>query len=146
MLKSILTPKEKGERLKNRRKELNLTLQQIADMVGVTRQTISKWEHGKTNNIPRNLIELYAIALKVEPIFILGLEENINKKDKQETLIPEDLDTSILSVQQKADLEAILSMNLGLFMKEGLEITEYDKKQIRYSLTKLYLEKIKEMK
>ena len=37
-----------SDKLKTRRKELGLTQQQVADKVFVTRQTISKWELGKS--------------------------------------------------------------------------------------------------
>ena len=37
-----------SNQLKAKRKELNLTQQQVADKVFVTRQTISKWELGKS--------------------------------------------------------------------------------------------------
>lgn len=37
-----------SNKLKLKRKELNLTQQQVADKVFVTRQTISKWELGKS--------------------------------------------------------------------------------------------------
>ncbi|MBP1045368.1 helix-turn-helix transcriptional regulator [Enterococcus sp. BWM-S5] len=37
-----------GKKLKNKRNELGLTQQEVADKVFVTRQTISKWELGKS--------------------------------------------------------------------------------------------------
>ena len=39
-----------SNKLKLKRKELNLTQQQVADKVFVTRQTISKWELGKSQS------------------------------------------------------------------------------------------------
>lgn len=38
-----------GSKIKSRRIELNLTQQEVADKVFVTRQTISKWELGKSS-------------------------------------------------------------------------------------------------
>lgn len=137
--------KKIGNFLKNKRTELGYTLEEVANKLNVSKQAISLWELGNVKRMKRENIENLSKLYNISPLKILGYEDN-EIEEKQETLIPEDLDTSILSVQQKADLEAILSMNLGLFMKDGLEVTEYDKKQIRYSLTKLYLEKIKEMK
>ena len=51
---------------KRRRAELGLTLAQVGDLVGVSRQVIHKWEIGAVE--PRNAASLrrYAAALQVE--------------------------------------------------------------------------------
>lgn len=36
-----------GERIKERREEKNLTLEQVGEYVGVTKSTVRKWESGK---------------------------------------------------------------------------------------------------
>ena len=45
-----------SNKIKSRRKELGLTQQQVAERVFVTRQTISKWELGKSQpDLIRNM-------------------------------------------------------------------------------------------
>ncbi len=47
-----------GEHIANLRKEQNLSQEQLAEMVGVTRQTMSNWELGVTAPNPEQLIFL----------------------------------------------------------------------------------------
>lgn len=69
------------EDLKNRRIELGLTLEEVANIVGVGKSTVRKWETGFIANMKRDKIELYAKALKTTPIFIMGIEED--KKEER---------------------------------------------------------------
>ena len=61
--------------LKNRRLELELTMKQVADMVGVSEGTISRWESGDIANMRRDKIVALARALQVHPGVIMGWEE-----------------------------------------------------------------------
>lgn len=58
--------------IKDRRKELDLTLEEVADRVGVSRSTILRWETGFTTNLGRDKIALLAAALRVSPEYLLG--------------------------------------------------------------------------
>lgn len=60
--------------LYSRRKELDLTLKQVADMVGVSEGTVSRWESGEIANMRRDKIMDYAKALKISPAVIMGWE------------------------------------------------------------------------
>lgn len=53
-----------GYKIKSRRIELNLTQQEVANKVFVTRQTISKWELGKSSPDPVSL-KLLKSALEI---------------------------------------------------------------------------------
>ncbi|WP_145232647.1 LexA family protein [Staphylococcus arlettae] len=61
--------------IKSRRKELNLTLEQVGDLVGVGKSTVRKWETGDIENMKRDKIVKLAKALKVSPSYIMGIEE-----------------------------------------------------------------------
>ncbi len=65
-----------SERIKKRRQELGMTLEEVAKIVGITRQTIQRYESGVISNIPSDKIELLAIALQTTPAFIMGWESN----------------------------------------------------------------------
>ena len=62
--------------LRNRRQEIGLTLEQVADRVGVTKSTVQKWESGEIANMKRDKIILLSKALKVSPIWIMNLGED----------------------------------------------------------------------
>ena len=68
-----------NKRLEIRRKELNLTLEQVGNLVGVSKSTVLKWETGFIENMKRDKIQLLANALRVSPLWIMGLEEEDSK-------------------------------------------------------------------
>ena len=63
-----------GELLRKRRNELSLTQRQVANQVGVTEATVSRWESGDIDNMRRDKIAGLANALKVSPLLIMGVE------------------------------------------------------------------------
>lgn len=67
--------------LKKRREELNLSQETVADSIGVTKATVSKWEKGDIANMKRDKIALLAKVLKVSPLSILGLDD-VSKSDR----------------------------------------------------------------
>ncbi|MDT2597166.1 helix-turn-helix transcriptional regulator [Enterococcus dongliensis] len=74
---------EVGERLKLRRAELNLTQEYVAEVLGITRQTISNWENGRSYpDIERmiRLSDVYSLSLdellKGDKKMVKHLQEN----------------------------------------------------------------------
>lgn len=61
-----------SEVMKKRRKELGLTLAQIADAVGVTEATAQRWESGNIKSVRHEKITLLANTLKVSPADLMG--------------------------------------------------------------------------
>lgn len=78
--------------LKKRRKELNLTLEQVGNIVGVGKSTVRKWETGYIENMKRDKILKLAQALKVSPSFIMGVEEEKNEKQNENTIFAKNLE------------------------------------------------------
>ena len=66
----------KNEILKTRRKALGLTLEDIAQKLHTTKQTIQKYENGIITHIPLDKIEQLAAILQITPALIMGWEEN----------------------------------------------------------------------
>ncbi|URY21915.1 helix-turn-helix domain-containing protein [Staphylococcus pseudintermedius] len=58
--------------IKARRLELNLTLEQVGNMVGVGKSTVRKWETGDIENMKRDKIVKLAEALKVSRFLYYG--------------------------------------------------------------------------
>lgn len=65
-----------SKKLKDRRKELHLTMLEVAQKVGVSEATVSRWESGDIANMRRDKIALLAKALQVSPAYIMGWEDN----------------------------------------------------------------------
>lgn len=65
-----------NELIKNRRKELRLTMREVADSVGVSEATVSRWESGNIANMGRDKIALLSKVLKISPSQIAGYSED----------------------------------------------------------------------
>lgn len=61
--------------LKKRRKELGLTLAQIADRMDVTEATVQRWESGNIKSVRHEKITKLAEVLQVSPAILMGWEE-----------------------------------------------------------------------
>ena len=77
--------------IKNLRKKKNMTLEELAEKVGTSKQTIQRYESGKISNIPSDKIELLAKYLDTTPgsVSVLGLMNDSEKK--VQLLIDEDV-------------------------------------------------------
>ena len=53
-----------------------LTLEQVAQQVGVGRSTVRKWETGLIANMRRDKIAKLAIALHTTPAYLMGWEDD----------------------------------------------------------------------
>lgn len=67
-----------GKIIKEKRKQLNLTLEQVGDLVGVGKSTVRKWENGMIENMGRDKIALLSKALQISPLVLLDIEDDEN--------------------------------------------------------------------
>lgn len=63
------------ENLKQMRKERNMTLENVAEYIGVNRQTVQKYESGLIANIPSDKIEKLAECFRTTPAYLMGWED-----------------------------------------------------------------------
>lgn len=68
------------EVIKQRRKELGMTLAEIAKACHVSEATVSRWESGEISNMKVNHLLPLAKVLKISPMLILGYQENNEKR------------------------------------------------------------------
>ena len=92
------------ENIKNSRLALNLTLDDVAKIVGVSRQTIQRYESGVIGNIPSDRLEKLAIALHTTPGALMGWNkvDDVNLTPKDEREIESDLEDMINSMSSAA--------------------------------------------
>lgn len=78
-----------GERIKECRCNLKITLETVAQRVGVSRQTIQRYESGVISNIPLDTIKAIAEILHTTPSYLAGWEsaEGISLTHQEEELI-----------------------------------------------------------
>lgn len=69
-----------GKRIKNRRVELGLSVDQVADALGKNRATVYRYESDEIENLPTNVLEPLAKALRTTPAYLMGWDENVSNK------------------------------------------------------------------
>ena len=75
-----------AQRIKALRQEKGLTLEQVADVVGVGKSTVRKWETGMIANMKRDKIADLAKALGTTPAYLMGWkEEEVEEKKDSPT-------------------------------------------------------------
>ena len=62
-----------GKRIRKRRKELNMSVEELARKVGKDRSTIYRYENGDIGNMPLELVSPMVEALKMTPQELLSL-------------------------------------------------------------------------
>lgn len=67
--------KDLPQRIKRLRAEKGMTLEQVANVVGVGKSTVRKWETGTIENMGVDKIEKLAKAFRVSPGHLMGWEE-----------------------------------------------------------------------
>lgn len=64
-----------GEKIKFLRKSKKMSLEQLADLIGTSRQTVHRYENGIITNIPHDKIEALAKALDTTPARLMGWDD-----------------------------------------------------------------------
>lgn len=73
--------KDLSQKIYELRKHHELTLEQVADVVGVGKSTVRKWETGMIANMRRDKIALLAKALHTTPAYLMGWEDDNTIED-----------------------------------------------------------------
>ena len=102
--------------IKNRRLELGLKQKDVADAIGVTKATISRWESGDIKSMRRDNIEKLSRILDVPPSILLDWESYDEDRIRRNQLIRE-LST-VASVAKAEHIEIALDLLKKLEGKE----------------------------
>lgn len=78
-----------GERIRRRRKQLGLSVDDIAKKLGKDRATIYRYESSEIENLPLNVLEPLAKVLRVSPGYLMGWENIIPYKTKKVPMLGE---------------------------------------------------------
>lgn len=66
------------DKIKTRRIELGLTLEEVAEKMGVSAPTIQRYESGEIQNMRRDKVKKLADALNLSPSYLMGWEDQQN--------------------------------------------------------------------
>ena len=64
-----------GSIIRDRRKELNMTQEDLATAIGTTKATVSRWESGDIHKMKRSMMAALARVLRLDPMLFLQQEE-----------------------------------------------------------------------
>lgn len=143
-----------GERIKENRDKAGYTQEELANRIGVSRQTLSKWENGKTYPDIGNVLLLAELFETTVDAFIkettttevhVHKEQRLRQRRRQDWIIMGVL-TTILLVSL-VGLKVLHDQKVLLEEKVALQATELDKGILGFQMTvkdaegKLVLEK-----
>ena len=70
-----------GQRIKQRRKDLKMSADELGKRLGKDRSTIFRYEKGDIENLPIDILEPIAEILQTTPQYLMGWEEMQKKND-----------------------------------------------------------------
>ena len=106
-----------GNRIRQRREYLGLSVDELAARLGKHRATVYRYENGDIESLPTTVLEPLAIALQTTPAWLMGWEEE-TKPEQPAELSPKQLalidqirhlsdaqvDTILILLKAQADL------------------------------------------
>lgn len=115
-----------GERIRELRSRYNISQVDLAEQIGVTKQTLYKYEHDIIDEIPKAKIEAIAKVFDVQPEYLLGWMEGRKEysyEDFMKKILP-DNERIIIEAYRNADDYTRRMVEYVLHIKE---ITDADR-------------------
>ena len=110
-----------GDRIKSRRQELGLSVDDVASALGKNRATIYRYESNDIENFPTSVLEPLSVILDTSPAYLMGWTDNVHgfptdaeitSLDDADTIIFDGgkaYDASKLTDKAQQDIDDILS-------------------------------------
>lgn len=74
-----------GQRIQERRKELNLSIEEIAKRLNKNRTTVYRYERGDIGNLPLETLKPLAEILETTPAYLMGWEDKTDEDVREPT-------------------------------------------------------------
>ena len=87
-----------GQRMKERRKELKMSADELAKRLGKDRSTIYRYEKGDIENLPLDILEPIANALETTPAYLMGWENSEKRKEIKEEIFGEEVAAELAEI------------------------------------------------
>lgn len=76
-----------GRRIKQRRLELEMTVDELADRLGKNRATVYRYENDEIKDLPTAVLIPLAEVLQTTPADLMGYDNELHLNDKERKLI-----------------------------------------------------------
>ena len=76
-----------GARIRKKREEAGIGQTELANLVGISKQTLYKYEQGIITNIPSDVIERLSLRLGVSPAYLMGWSDETPSNDLRGVLV-----------------------------------------------------------
>lgn len=122
-----------GQKIKRRRKELNISATKLAETIGVNRSIISRWETDKKSPIMRHIVNI-SKALGVNPNYFTNWDDTDNTVEYSTKTIGERIkikrNLKNMTIEELAEKVGISLSNMSMIENDKL----YIHKSIKYKL------------
>lgn len=115
-----------GERIKKRRKEIGLSVDDVADKLNKNRATVYRYESNDIEKLPLNILEPLANVLQTTPAYLMGWD---TKKNSEITVINnENTSTRLKKIMEEKKLRQVdlLEMVRPFCEKYNVKINKSD--------------------
>lgn len=113
-----------GERIKQRRVELNLSVDEVASRLGKNRATVYRYENSDIENLPTTVLEPLARILQTTPAYLMGYDAPIKGEPSLEEIITNQtkkLGTTLEKVAEEANVAYEWLKNISSFVPGYME-------------------------
>lgn len=76
-----------GALIKETRKALGLTLEEVGNAVGVGKSTVRKWENGMIKNMGRNKVAALAKVLGLDPTMLIQTDAELDTISEEQRIL-----------------------------------------------------------
>lgn len=99
-----------GQKIRTLRKQRGMTIQQVADIVGVNKGTVGKWERGEVDNMQRKNIPPLAKALGVSIPYLMDWYDDSPPENRLDAGFVSDL---LLDITLQEHVKKLMKLSSG---------------------------------
>lgn len=70
-----------GDRIKEQRELNGISQVELSERIGVSKQTLYKYENNVVTNIPSDKVQAVANVLNISPSYLMGWEDNLSSEN-----------------------------------------------------------------
>ncbi len=102
-----------GERIKERRKEINMSADELAVVLRVSRSTVFRYENGSIEKLPVHILDTIAKALHTTPEYLMGWADKPDETNQDEASASEKnpTDMSLNTQKEPSDSSTAAAMS-----------------------------------